>query len=77
MQYSFQTTYKFLQSKTNNYILHFVLVFFTASVLTICTLMYRIFSNNLIRKSAQHEQLETIDIIDYMAQTSGESPVLI
>jgi PAS domain S-box-containing protein len=70
-------------SKTNNnfkissqkrIILSFLFVFFI-SVLTICALMYKVFSSNL-SENLYTRATEVIDIIDYMAQTSGESPAL-
>lgn len=65
--------YKFSSQK--RIILSFLFVFFIA-ILIICLLMYRIFSNNL-SENLNTRAFEVIDIIDYMAQTSGESPELI
>ncbi len=62
-------------SSQNRIILSFIFIFFI-SVLIICTLMYRIFSKNL-SESLHTRATEVIDIIDYMAQTSGESHALI
>ncbi|MFK7815397.1 MAG: ATP-binding protein [Gammaproteobacteria bacterium] len=66
---------KYKTSSQKRIILSFLLVFFI-SILTICILMYKIFSNNL-SENLHTRALEVIDIVDYMAQTSGESPELI
>ena len=63
------------KSSQKRIILSFLIVFFI-SVSIICALMYRVFSNNL-SENLHTRATEIIDIIDYMAQTSGESPELI
>ncbi len=62
-------------SSQKRIILSFIIVFFIA-VLTICVLMYQVFSKNLT-ESLHTRAIEIIDIIDYMAQTTGESPELV
>ena len=62
-------------SSQKRIIVAFLLVFII-SVLIICLLMYQVFSKNL-SESLHIRASEVIDIIDYMAQTSGESPELI
>ncbi len=62
-------------SSQKRIILSFLFIFIIA-VLIICALMYRVFSNNL-SENLNTRAVEIIDIIDYMAQTSGESPALI
>ncbi len=62
-------------SSQKRIILSFIFVFFVA-VLIICVLMYQVFSRNLT-ESLHTRAIEVIDIIDYMAQTSGESPELV
>ncbi len=66
---------KYKISSQKRIILSFLFVFFV-STLTICILMYKIFSDNL-SENLYTRAIEVIDIIDYMAQTSGESPELI
>ncbi len=61
-------------SSQKRIILAFILVFLCA-VIIICTIMYQVFSDNL-SDNLHSRAIEVIDIIDYMAQTSGESPVL-
>jgi len=56
-------------------ILSFVAIFIF-SVFIICALMYQVFSKNL-SDNLHTRATEVIDIIDYMAQTSGESSALI
>ncbi len=61
-------------SSQNRIIFSFLATFFIA-ILIICMLMYQVFSNNL-SENLHSRATEVIDIIDYMAQTSGESPAL-
>ena len=61
-------------SSQKRIIILLVFVFFI-SVLIICALMYRVFSDNL-SDSLKSRASEVIDIIDYMVQASGESPEL-
>ncbi len=61
-------------SSQKRIIIAFIFVFII-SVLIISALMYRVFNNNLA-ENLQTRATEVIDIIDYMAQTSGESPEL-
>ena len=53
-----------------------LLFVFIIAVIIICSLMIKVFNKNLAG-SLQTQAEEMIDIIDYMAQTSGESPELI
>ena len=53
-----------------------LLFVFCIAVLIICSLMYRMF-NNEFSQHLHTRATEVFDIIDYMAQTSGESPELI
>ena len=53
-----------------------LLLVFIISTLIICLLMYQVFSKNL-SDSLHTRATEVLDIIDYMAQTSGESPELV
>ncbi|MGH1536857.1 MAG: ATP-binding protein [Gammaproteobacteria bacterium] len=69
------TIYPKNKLSTQKIIIFAFLLVFSTSVLIICSLMYRVFSNNL-SENLQARATETIDIIDYMAQTSGESPAL-
>ena len=62
-------------SSQKRIIIAFIFVFLI-SIASICTLMYRVFSTNLT-DSLHTRAVEVIDIIDYMAQTSGESPELV
>lgn len=61
-------------SSQKRILLSFLFILFLA-VSIICILMYQVFSNNL-SESLHSRANEVIDIIDYMAQTSGESPEL-
>ncbi len=65
---------KYKTSSQKKIILSLILIFLVA-VLMICILMYRAFTHHLTDE-LQKYAIETIDIIDYMAQTSGESPEL-
>ncbi len=49
---------------------------FCISVIVICTLMYKVFSEKLADDLYTRAK-EVIDVIDYMAHSSGESPVLV
>ena len=62
-------------SSQKRIIFSFIFVFFI-SLLIICVLMYQVFSKNLT-DSLHTRAVEIIDIIDYMAQTTGESPELV
>ena len=66
-----------LKNKTSSQkqIIISLMLIFLVAVLIICILMYRAFTNHLVDE-LQKYAIETIDIIDYMAQTSGESPEL-
>ncbi len=69
------TVYKEYKTSSQKRIILSFLFVFIISILTICILMYRIFSNNLA-ENLHARASEVIDIVDYMAQTSGESPAL-
>ena len=62
-------------SSQKRIIISFLLIFIV-SVFIICALMYQVFRNNL-HEGLHARALEVIDIIDYMTQTSGESPELV
>ena len=66
-----------LKNKTSSQkqIILSLIVIFLVAVLIICLLMYRVFTIHLYDE-LQKYATQTLEVIDYMAQTSGESPEL-
>ncbi len=71
-----KTTHLNIQFSSQKQIIFILFFVFCVAVFIICTLMYKVFSDKLA-DDLYTRSIEVIDVIDYMAQTSGNSPALV